>query len=310
MAITGLHHLHLKVRDLAGTQRFAKDFGLSEACETPDGRVYLHGAGTGAYQLVLEDADESALVGIAFEVDSRQDLEHAIARHGASSIISLDGPGGGLAVELSDPDGKRIKLVHDVETREHDPLPPAMIINQGQDKTRQGAAQLQRPLGPPQLLRLGHVGLFVRDYKACDAWYRDVLGFLPSDVMWAAEPDNLIAGFYRIDRGSEWVDHHTIALFGFGKSDLHHISFEVQNADAQFVGHRWMARHGHEPVWGVGRHPKGSHVFDVWRDPSGYRFETFSDTDVSTAAMPAGVHDITTMEMDLWSDRSHEDYFA
>jgi catechol 2,3-dioxygenase-like lactoylglutathione lyase family enzyme len=184
-----------------------------------------------------------------------------------------------------------------------------MIINQGPDKARRGPVQYQPPLEPPKLLRLGHVGLFVRDFKACDAWYRKVLGLLPSDLMYAGEPANTIAGFFRINRGSEWVDHHTVALFGFGKSDLHHISFEVQNAEAQFIAHRWLAGKGHKTVWGVGRHPKGSHVFDVWREPSGYRFETYSDTDLCTADKPPGVFDITTMEMDLWSDRSHEAYF-
>ena len=99
-----------------------------------------------------------------------------------------------------------------------------MIINQGLDKARRGATQHQPPLEPPQLLRLGHVGLFVRDFKACEAWYRRALGRIPSDVMYTGSPENAIAGFYRINRGSEWVDHHTLAFFGFGKSDLHHIS--------------------------------------------------------------------------------------
>ena len=309
MALLGLHHVHLRVRDLGNTRAFTKDFGFNEATLTDDGKVYLRGAGSGAYQLVLEAAAESSLAGIAFAVDARADLDRAVSDHGASPIRSLASPGGGEAVTLTDPEGTAIHLVHGIATRTKDELPPTMVLNQGTEKSRRGEVQYQPSLGPPQLLRLGHVGLFVRDFKLCAAWYQKVLGLLPSDVMYAGDPQNLIAGFFRIDRGSEWVDHHTLALFGFGKSDLHHLSFEVHNPDTQFTAHRWLETKGHQLVWGVGRHPKGSHVFDVWRDPSGYRFETYSDTDLFTADRPPGVFDITTMEMDLWSNRTYHAYF-
>lgn len=308
--IAGLHHVHLWVPDLAASRAFAADFGLHAAAEIDaTGRLFMRGAGTGAYQLVLEQGDVPGLAGLAFAVDGRVDLEHAVAVHGATPVRPLTGPGGGEGVSLVDPDGTTIHLVHGIELRDHDQVPPAMIYNQGGERTRQGSAQYNAPVGPPHLLRLGHIGLFVRDFAAAARWYRDTLGLLPSDCMYAERPDNLVAGFFRVDRGDEWVDHHTIAFFGFGKSDLHHLSFEVQNSEAQFAAHRWLTRRGHQSIWGVGRHPKGSHVFDVWRDPSGYRFETFSDTDVSTAAMAGEVHDITTMEMDLWSDRSFQAYF-
>jgi catechol 2,3-dioxygenase-like lactoylglutathione lyase family enzyme len=309
VALLGLHHVHLRVRSLSETRSFAKDFGLREATGVAGPAIYLHGAGAGAYQLVLEAAEESSLAGLAFSVESRADLERAIAKHGASPVRALQTPGGGEAVTLTDPEGTSIHLVFGVATRAREALQPAITINQGPEKTRRGEAQYQPPLEPPQLLRLGHVGLFVSDFKVCEVWYREVLGLVPSDVMYAGVPQNLVAGFYRIDRGSEWVDHHTIALFGFGKSDLHHLSFEVQNPDTQFIAHRWLEKQGHKSIWGVGRHPKGSHVFDVWRDPSGYRFETFSDTDLLTADAPPGLFEITTMEMDLWSNRSHQAYF-
>lgn len=309
MAILGLHHIHIRVSDLEGTRAFAKDFGCHEVQVAPDGKVYLRGAGAEAYMLVLESAATSSLAGLAFAVDDRADLERAIATNGASSVRSLSGPGGGEAVTMMDPEGTAVHLVHGVERRTPTPLRPPAILNQGADKERRGAPQFQPPLEPAQLLRLGHVGLFVRNFKACDAWYRKALGLIPSDVMYAGSPQNTVVGFYRIDRGSQWVDHHTVALFGLGKSDLHHISFEVQNPDAQFIAHRWLDSKGHNPIWGVGRHPKGSHVFDVWREPSGYRFETYSDTDLCTAEIATGVFDITTMDMDLWSNRSHEPYF-
>ena len=309
MSLTGLHHVHLRVPDLAASRGFAADFGLIEEAEV-DGRIYLRGSGSAAYHLILEAADTPALAGLALEVDSRADLDAAVRDNGASAVAPLRGPGGGESVSLTDPEGNTIHLVHGVRQRKADQLHPDLILNFGQEKQRRGPSQNIPPAGAAQIMRLGHVGLFVRDTKACDDWYRRVLGLLPSDLMYAGDPDHVVAGFYRIDRGKEWVDHHTIAFFGMGKSDLHHISFEVQNSEVQFLAHRWLAKKGHNPVWGVGRHPKGSHIFDVWRDPSGYRFETFSDTDLCTADRPADIFPIQEAEMDMWSDRNFEAYFA
>lgn len=309
MRLIGLHHIHLRVPDLVASRAFLADFGLVEAGEA-DGKVFLRGAGPAAYNVVLERGDTAALVALALEVEDREELDTAASIHGATPVAPLAGPGGGVAVTLRDPEGSAVRLVHGVARRNPDPLRDGLVSNFGDDKPRKGASQNTAALGPPQLLRLGHIGMFVRDAKACDAWYRNVLGLLPSDLMYAGAPDNLTAGFYRIDRGDQWVDHHTIALFGLGKSDLHHVSFEVQDCEIQFMAHRWLERHGHDPVWGVGRHPKGSHIFDVWRDPSGYRFETFSDTDLLTAAHEPDVFPIQDAEMDLWSDRHFEAYFA
>ena len=243
MAILGLHHIHIRVSDLEGTRAFAKDFGCHEVQVAPDGKVYLRGAGAEAYMLVLESAATSSLAGLAFAVDDRADLERAIATNGASSVRSLSGPGGGEAVTMMDPEGTAVHLVHGVERRTPTPLRPPAILNQGADKERRGAPQFQPPLEPAQLLRLGHVGLFVRNFKACDAWYRKALGLIPSDVMYAGSPQNTVVGFYRIDRGSQWVDHHTVALFGLGKSDLHHISLKYRTRTRNSLRTAgWMAR--------------------------------------------------------------------
>jgi catechol 2,3-dioxygenase-like lactoylglutathione lyase family enzyme len=234
----------------------------------------------------------------------------AVGQFGATAVRALEGPGGGLAVSLTDPEGNVIELVTGIAKRQADPSSPLMVLNQGADKTRRGIWQHKAPVGPPPLLRLGHIGLFIRDWAACDTWYREVLGLIPSDLLFAGPPQNIIGGFYRIDRGDEWVDHHTIAFFQMGKSGLHHLSFEVPNLETQFMGHRWLAQREHQSIWGVGRHPLGSHIFDVWRDPSGNRFETFSDTDLCNAAIPPASHSIAEAQMDLWSDRDADAYFA
>lgn len=310
MTITALHHVSLRARDIRGSRAFAEAFGLTPVLEQA-GTVYYRGAGDRPYLLTLEAADASSLGSIAFEVSSIEDLHNAVRDHGATPVRALESPGGGKAVSLRDPEGITIDLVHGIAKRVPDALAHTVTLNQGYDnKPRRGAFQTKVPVGPPQLLRLGHVGLFTGNIAACIEWYTRVLGLLPSDLFHAGPPGNVVAGFFRLNRGDQLVDHHSIALFGMGSRGVHHLSFEVENFEVQFVAHRWLASRGYESIWGVGRHPKGSHVFDVWRDPSGFRFETFSDTDLVNASQAAGLFPIESQQMDLWTDRSFEPYFA
>ena len=310
MALLGLHHIHIGVPDITASATFLKDFGLHPAGESGDTR-YFRTSGETNYSVIVEPSDQAHLIAVALEVDSEDDLARAVDEHGAAEARPLEGSGGGTVVNLTDPDGNTISLVHGIEKREPDELVrPNVEVNFGDSKPRKGVPQHRTPTGPSQLLRMGHVGIFVRNMAASDAWYREVLGLLPSDLFYAGKLDNYIAGFYRIDRGDEWVDHHTVGLFGFGKSDLHHVSFEVQDYEAQFMSHRWLKQRNYECVWGVGRHPKGCHVFDLWREPNGYRFETFSDTDLCTSEHETGISPIEEQEIDIWRDQSHEPYFA
>ncbi len=307
--LTFLHHVRMGVRDLAESERFATDFGLVVAARQ-GGITYMRTAGEQAYSYSMETSAEPCLKSIAFAVASPADLERAVAQFGATPVRTLHGPGGGVAVTLTDPDGIQFDLVHGVATVPALPGAATLPVNTGGLKERRGTAQVPQPLAPAQLLRLGHVVNFVRNLDACKQWYQDVLGLLPTDVMYGGKPDNRVAVFFRLNLGDQWADHHTLAIFKKDRTDCHHLSFEMNDMNAQYRAHLWMQKRGWEPVWGVGRHPLGSHVFDVWRDPNRYRFETYTDTDLLTAATPPAFHDVHGFVMDVWNDESPEKYFA
>jgi len=253
----------------------------------------------------------NAFEGLAFAADNEDELSRAVAEQGASPIRELETPGGGRAVTLRDPDGFQVDLVTGIGRVEAAPHGTELEHNSPGARVRFGRSQTSRALGPAHLYRLGHVGLFVTDFRRSAEWYRRVLGLIPSDVYHVpGNPQAQIVGFLRLDRGSEWVDHHVLALMQAPKADCHHISFEVQDFEAQFTAHRFLAGRGHEPIWGVGRHPHGSHVFDVWRAPDRYRFETFSDTDLLNAESPTRLHDIRNVQMDAWSSDPPDRYFG
>jgi len=309
MKLKSLHHVAFTAPNLEKTEKFASDFGLKTVDKSNDHLVMQTGGGD-AWCYRVERGNRGFL-GLGFLVDSVGDLEDAVENHGATPIRKLETPGGGLAVTLTSPEGMKVDLVHgirgDTPVKPH----PELRLNTPAARTRFAAAQETRPLGPTNLYRLGHLGLYVNDYKKNADWFVNTLGMVVTDSMHIpGMPQKTVVGFLRVNRGEDYVDHHSVFLAEDERSDLHHISFEAQDYEAQFRAHRWLGSQGHEPNWGVGRHPLGCHVFDVWFDPDRYRFETFTDTDLVNNKHVCGHHDISKHEMDCWSDEPADKYFA
>jgi catechol 2,3-dioxygenase-like lactoylglutathione lyase family enzyme len=310
MRIAAIHHVKFAVRDLDRQEAFARDFGLETAERTSD-RLAMRTCGGDSFAYVAERGDRDRFVGLAFEVDDEASLEEAVARLGAKEAAPLDLPGGGCSVALTDPDGNEVLLVKGNARRHPDEAYPELVHNTPFRKERFGRNQHPRAIGPARLWRLGHLGLFVKSFRASAAWYAENLGLVGSDIYHVpGQPHAQIVGFFRLDRGEEYVDHHVVALMQDERGGCHHISFEVQDYEAQKRTHRFLRRQNYESIWGVGRHPHGSHVFDVWRSPDGARFETFSDTDLFRLSDGTNLHDISTVVMDEWVDDSPERYFA
>jgi len=76
---------------------------------------------------------------------------------------------------LVDPEGVHYKLIADVAGRTPEPLRTSLQLIFAPEKARRGRAQALPPEGPPQLLRLGHVGLYVKSLRLkCSAWWRAI----------------------------------------------------------------------------------------------------------------------------------------
>lgn len=310
MPVIGLHHVRFTVKDLEQQEEFALHFGLVVESRS-SGRLVMRTRGGDKTAYVAELGDSNRFVGLAFEVDSEVDLDEAVARHGAAPPAELELPCGGRCVSLRDPDGNHVWLVHGTTRQDPEAPYPELLINTPFAKHRFGRNQSARERGPAQLWRIGHVGLFVRDFAASTRWYAEHLGLIGSDVYHVpGVPEAKIVGFFRLNRGDEYVDHHVVAFMQDDRGGCHHISFEAQDFEAQQRTHRYLGAQNYESIWGVGRHPHGSHVFDVWRAPDGARFETFSDTDLFRASDGTRVHDISTVVMDEWSDDAPTRYFA
>lgn len=309
LRVKDIHHVVYRHADLEALEAFLGDFGMVVASRDDD-RVFFRGACSAPYIYIAERAETPSFGSIAFEVESRDDLLNAAALEGASEVQALDRPGGGERVILHDPAGRQVDIVHGISTVAPLPMRPALTYNTADSKQRFGDTQRPEP-GPAQILRLGHIALGVQDLHANLQWYTTVLGMLPSDMVVEEQRDNPHAVFLRIDRGADWTDHHTVALFGAPRDHVHHSSFEVQDVDSQYLGNQWLTQRAWTPFWGVGRHLLGSQVFDYWYDTSGNIVEHFTDGDLYNRESRTGYVEGGSNTLYQWGpDMAIEDFLG
>jgi catechol 2,3-dioxygenase-like lactoylglutathione lyase family enzyme len=138
---------------------------------------------------------------------------------------------------------------------------------------------MRLPKGPSHVKRIGHGVLMTPKFRETVDWFREMLGFVCSDDVYAGEKSNLIGSFNRCDRGDTYVDHHVFFCLNHPKTGLNHLSFEVSDIDDVAMGHDYLAQFGYEHMWGIGRHVLGSQVYDYWADPWGRVHEHWADSD-------------------------------
>lgn len=274
--VTDLAFARLQSPDLDAAEAFLTHFGMVRAARTPKA-LYMRGTGP-SHHIHVTHLGEPRFLGLAFHVESEEDLARMAAAPGADGIEHVDEPGGGKRVRISDPHGFRMEVVFGlaqlpgIETRR---------VARGKDEV------LRLPPGPSQVKRLGHAVIMTQDAKERIKWYREMLGLVPSDEVYAGPKENIIASFNRCDRGEKHVDHHTFLCIEGPKVGLNHLAYEVQNFDDLMLGHQHLKQVGrYKHWWGVGRHVIGSQIFDYWQDPWGRAHEHWTDTDLLSRRVP------------------------
>ena len=287
--------------DLDAMERFLSDFGLVVTAHEPD-VLYARATDPSPYVHVTERG-EAGFRGVAFEAASGEDLSAAAKLEGASAVEKIEAPGGGERVRFSDPDGFAVEIVHGRQQLPPLPVRSAAPLNRGSDRRRLG--NLQRiQAGPACVKRLGHVVVRVSDFRRSEAWYKSRFGFLSSDEVYLGERDNVITAFMRCDRGDVYTDHHTFLCVGVGEVGFDHAAFEVEDIDAEMLGHDHLKQAGYQHHAGIGRHILGGGVFDYWRDPWGHVVEHFTDGDLLNAQHEPALHDLAAALGSQWGSFS------
>lgn len=283
--VVDIAYARLAAPDLDRAEEFLIQFGLVRAARTATA-LYMRGTDP-AHHLHVTELGPPRFIGFAYHAADAGELGKLARLPGASGIEAIDEPGGGQRVRLTDPNGFQIEIVHGIAAVEALPLPENAVNTAGARDRRLGALTRLAP-GPVPVKRLGHGVIVTTDLARTLAWYRETLGFIPSDEIFRDEERNVISSFNRLDRGDAYVDHHVFFCMQGPTAGLNHIAFEVANFDAVMAGHEHLKSLGkYRPIWGPGRHIYGSQIFDYWADPWGRVHEHMTDSDrLNAAAAP------------------------
>lgn len=279
--------------DLGRLESFLTDFGLT-VCARTDTALHFRCADATPFVYAAERGEPGFL---GFGIDVGDDLE-SFAERWSGKITSVDGPGGGQAVRLQDPDGFWVEAVRFAERGEPMPVRPSLAANVA-GETPRVSAERRVALTTAQVCRLGHTVLQVQDVARSVAWYKARFGFLTSDDI-RDDQDRQVGQFMRFNRGAAFTDHHSLFLLKGEPACFHHAAFEVRDLDDLMVGHDRLRTAGYDHHRGVGRHLLGGQVYDYWRDPWGHVLEHWTDGDVFNQAWGSRVSSLTELRADMW----------
>ncbi|CAH0017106.1 unnamed protein product [Clonostachys rhizophaga] len=300
-----LVHMRYQHPDLDEITTFLQDFGM-HIVKATDEKRWFGGYGPDQYVYYAQKGPRKFLGG-TYEVETFADLEKASRIKGAGQIEALeDAPGGGHLLTLIDPEGFPVSLIHGQDPVKVGEIPKQLVMNYEADKPR--VREFQRfKEGPAAVhkltdFKLGHYGLCVQNFDTLLAWYTKNFNIVPTDFLYVLPEGKrkIVAVFAHIDRGTDYVDHHTFFMSTNKTSHVHHCSFEVHDFDTQQIGHQWLAKKGYKSVWGVGRHILGSQIFDYWWDTTGNMVEHYADGDVINSETPIGYGPAGDESLAVW----------
>ena len=296
--VTDMAYGRLRAPDLDVMEEFLTRVGMTRSDRTATA-LYMRGTDPAHHIHVTEKGDPK-FVGFAYYAASEDDLERICKAPGASGVENIDEPGGGKRVRLTEPNGYQIEVVFGIAS-----VAPIQAkrqkLNSGNEPLLRAGELMRLPKGPSHVKRIGHGVLMTPKFHDTVRWFRDTLGFICSDDVYAGEQSNLIGSFNRCDRGDTYVDHHVFFCLNHQKTGLNHLSFEVQDIDDVAMGHDYLEQFGkYEHMWGIGRHVLGSQVYDYWRDPWGNVGEHWTDGDLFNDETPPNIAELRALAGDQW----------
>src|SRR5713226_4871602 len=107
--VTDLAYGRLRAPDLDVAEEFLTHFGMVKAERTANA-LYMRGTDP-AHHIHITEKGDPKFVGIAYYVDSEDDLKKLAKAPGATGVENIDEPGGGKRVRLTEPNGYQIEVV-------------------------------------------------------------------------------------------------------------------------------------------------------------------------------------------------------
>ncbi|MCX4766520.1 VOC family protein [Streptomyces sp. NBC_01275] len=302
MGIQRIESVTYGIDDLDACVRFFDDFGLFLVERTDEHAVFETLTG----QTLHLDTDPGPLLPPAVEtgptlrevvwgVDTREELERLAAAAGRDREVRESADGVLHTVDLSG-FGVGLALAR----------PRKVAVTPRPANALGGVNRWNTPLEPltrAYPLRMCHVALNIAKAGKDEAvaFYTDVLGFRPTDVV---EP----MGVFMRAPGDE--DQHTMLLCHRpDRVSVNHVAYEVPGFDDVIEGGNFMIEKGWREARRLGRHTVGSNVFRFLHAPCGGRVEYAADMDRVDDTFETRVHE-TTPPHHIWALRTNRDQDA
>ncbi|MFJ1811211.1 MULTISPECIES: VOC family protein [unclassified Streptomyces] len=307
--VAGLAWLEFEKPDLDRAEVFACDFGFQIAARA-ERELWLRGTFAGSPCVVIRKGRASTFIGPAFRAAERADLDR-LARATGTDVRDTDVPGGGRGVDLLDPSGFPVRVVHCGEDLAALPEQRPLELNFGAEHRRRNVTQ-RPPREPSRIQRLGHVVLETRVFARALDWYLDTLGMIVSDFLFldGQRDRGPTMAFIRCDQGSRPADHHTLAMHLGPGNGYVHSAYQITDLDSIAAGGEYLAERGYQRSWGIGRHIHGSQLFDYWRDPDRLMLEHFADGDLFSCDVEPGWAPMSTSGLAQWGPPASRDFLG
>lgn len=270
MDVLGIDEITYGADDLPACKAFFADWGLRLAEESGAALVFetLNGC-----RVVVRKSDDPALPPaieagptlreVVWGVSSGEVMERFTARlRGLPGFVAA-----GARIGCTDPNGLAVRFQ---VTRKRDIEVECAEMNTWSHKPRINQRSPAYERATP--IEVGHVVFFVKDVAACEAFYREHFGFVPSDRY---------PGRGAFLRCADVGGHHDLFLLQTPepKAGLNHVAFTVRDIHEVFGGGMHMSRQGWDTQLGPGRHPISSAYFWYFRNPAGGLIEYYADED-------------------------------
>lgn len=234
----------------ASRAHFEETIGMTETAVGHDGELYLS-IGYEHHNIVLQKADEKSFLNVGFQLPPETELSEFLKEaeaFGVKGQIKSDSqPGVAKLVELEVCKGNTMQFYTEIET----PAP-------GFKKS--GIAPL----------RLGHLAVISSEGDKLQAFYRDFLGFVDTDVI-----GDGLANFMTCNR-----QHHVINILKVPEDRIHHIAFELKGNASHAMACDQLREDGVPMLWGPARHTAGHNLAGYHHAPDKVMIELYTDMDV------------------------------
>jgi len=236
--VAALRSVALDVPDLALAEKFFTEVWHLDVAARGPGALYLRGTGADHHLLALHEAAGPARIrNVTLRARHRAALDEVaqLAPAAGGRVLQVVGsvqePGGGTAVTVSDADGRVFRLVW------------------GDEQHADAHEEKDRPM------RLAHAVLNSHDVEATRRYLEQVFDFCLSDR-------TRIMAFMRCNS-----DHHSLALGDTDNDALNHIAFLMPDLESVMRGGGRMKDAGYAIEWGPGRHGPGDNAFNYFVGP-------------------------------------------